>query len=736
MYDNKYINLFVLGFLSSISQIILLKEFLVSFYGNELSIGIILSFWLFWVALGSYSGNRINALLSNHERAFKVLIFIFSFINIITVLAIKLSRFFLNTPIGEYETILQLSIFSFLVLSINCFLIGYLFSLGATIVKKGGIFLWESTNKSYAFESLGSVFGGVLFTCLFQKLFSHLEILLLLITLNTFLFFKKRSYKIIFGIFVLLFALFYAKEFEENINKLKWKYINDEMQYTKSKDTKYQNFTILKLNDVYSVYSDGKPYLNIPDKYNSEFTIHSIFTQCKNPKNVLLIGGGIIGLLNEILKYDINKVDYVDPDIEFFYLIEPYLDSTLISSLYNKKVNIVECDGRDFVNKTNNKYDVVILFITDPTTLNQNRFFTLEFFYSIKTILTDEGIFSISFTSSEDYFSEELKQYNASIYHTFKKIFPYNIIIPGTKAFIIGAKVDNLITYDYNKLTERYISRNINNEYFSEYFFKQMFIKSHIEFVLNTLENCTNIKINEDNEPITYFFNISLWNKISKTDFLNINAMSSIKFSYVYNFILLVSLGFIALSLNNKYKLCKKLLYLIIFWTGFLGIITSLIIIMNFQAVFGSVYESYGVLISMSMFGLFTGSFLFEKIRRKILLKKVLLYIILFELIFVFLLPILVNLTATIRIIFYSYILMFIYNSFVGITYSGVNYEYLQIHSDVGKIYSFDTFGSIFGSILFSVILLPLFGLQKLYFILIFILLINIIFAIYYYVKK
>ena len=735
MYDNKYINLFVLGFLSSISQIILLKEFLVSFYGNELSIGIILSFWLFWVALGSYSGNKINALLSNHERAFKVLIFIFSFINIITVLAIKLSRFFLNTPIGEYETILQLSIFSFLVLSINCFLIGYLFSLGATIVKKGGIFLWESTNKSYAFESLGSVFGGILFTFVLQKLFTHLEILLLLLTFSIFLLIRKSFYKII-PIFILMLTLYYSNTLDESINKIRWKYINDEMEYIVSKDTKYQNFAILKLNDVYSIYSDGKPYLNIPDKYSSEFTIHSIFTQSKNPKNILLIGGGMVGLLNEILKYDVQKVDYVDSDIDFFYLIEPYLDSSLIRSLYDKKINIVEYDGRDFVNKTRNKYDVVILFISDPTTLNQNRFFTVEFFNGVKSILTDDGVFSISFTSSEDYFSEELKQYNASLYHTFKTVFPYNIIIPGTKSFLIGAKVDNLLTYDYNKLTERYISRNINTEYFSGYFFNQMFIKSHVDFVLNTLENCTNVKINKDNEPITYYFNISLWNKMTKTNFLSVDTISSISSSDIYYFILLSSIFFIVLSLNNKEKAKKYLLYVIIFWTGFLGIIISLIIIMNFQTIFGSIYESYGVLISMAMLGLFIGSFFFEKIRRKILLKNMLFYIIFFELVFLLLLPILINLTTTIRFVLYSNFLMFFYNLFVGLTYSGVNYEYLQIYDDVGKIYSFDTFGSIFGSILFSIILLPMFGLKNLYLLLIYILIINIIFVVYYYTKK
>ena len=49
---------FVLGMTSVIGQIIILRELISVFYGNETSYAIILTSWLFWVAVGSSGVSR------------------------------------------------------------------------------------------------------------------------------------------------------------------------------------------------------------------------------------------------------------------------------------------------------------------------------------------------------------------------------------------------------------------------------------------------------------------------------------------------------------------------------------------------------------------------------------------------------------------------------------------------------------------------------------------------------
>ena len=48
-----FLSLFILGFSCLVSQIVMTRELIVSFYGNEFFIGWLLFGWLFWVGIGS-----------------------------------------------------------------------------------------------------------------------------------------------------------------------------------------------------------------------------------------------------------------------------------------------------------------------------------------------------------------------------------------------------------------------------------------------------------------------------------------------------------------------------------------------------------------------------------------------------------------------------------------------------------------------------------------------------------
>jgi len=50
----------VLGTFFTIAQIIFLREFLVIFFGNELSIGIILSQWLLGITIGAIAAGQLS----------------------------------------------------------------------------------------------------------------------------------------------------------------------------------------------------------------------------------------------------------------------------------------------------------------------------------------------------------------------------------------------------------------------------------------------------------------------------------------------------------------------------------------------------------------------------------------------------------------------------------------------------------------------------------------------------
>ena len=51
--------LILIGFTAAIAQIVLMRELMVVFCGNEISLGLMLGSWLFWTAAGSAIAGRV-----------------------------------------------------------------------------------------------------------------------------------------------------------------------------------------------------------------------------------------------------------------------------------------------------------------------------------------------------------------------------------------------------------------------------------------------------------------------------------------------------------------------------------------------------------------------------------------------------------------------------------------------------------------------------------------------------
>ena len=58
----------LIGFTSVIAQIVLMRELIVVFYGNEISLGIMLAGWLLWTAIGSSVSGRVSARLRDSRK--------------------------------------------------------------------------------------------------------------------------------------------------------------------------------------------------------------------------------------------------------------------------------------------------------------------------------------------------------------------------------------------------------------------------------------------------------------------------------------------------------------------------------------------------------------------------------------------------------------------------------------------------------------------------------------------
>ena len=97
--------------------------------------------------------------------------------------------------------------------------------------------------------------------------------------------------------------------------------------------------------------------------------------QRPDARKVLLVSGGISGTAREILKYHVSRVDYVELDPLILELGRKYLPDNLA----DRRIRVINTDGRLFIKQTGEKYDVAIMDVPAPSTAQLNRFYTVEF---------------------------------------------------------------------------------------------------------------------------------------------------------------------------------------------------------------------------------------------------------------------------------------------------------------------------------------------------------------------
>ena len=154
-----------------------------------------------------------------------------------------------------------------------------------------------------------------------------------------------------------------------------------------------------------------------------EFHYHEMISHVpmmhhKDPKTVLVIGGGDGGTVREVLKHDtVEKVVLCEIDGLVIEACKKHLP-TIACELDNPKCEILVEDAIEYIKGKENMFDIVLIDSTDPMGPGEGLF-TEEFYTNVKRSLKKGGIVA---AQSESPFvnKEEIKK----MYTLLKKVFP------------------------------------------------------------------------------------------------------------------------------------------------------------------------------------------------------------------------------------------------------------------------------------------------------------------------
>ena len=619
--------LILIGFTSTLAQILLMRELAVVFYGNELSFGVILAGWLFWTAVGS---SLLGCFVDRLKKTSQLQLFVFLQILLALtifpeIFLIRDIRHVLGIEYGVMIGLVPMILSCFLVPAPFCIISGFLFTLGCKIYTEEKKDLALQIGKVYIYDGLGDILAGVVFTYFLVYFFHPFESFFYLFILNLGVCLliitlplpplnrgelKEGRYHLpkwsiaLFSLLLLITVsiFFHVPDYLQRFSqKLQWKGYNLVM----SKDSIYGNISITQEKNQYSFYESGLPVFSVPDIASSEQLIHFPMVMHPDPKHILIIGRGVSGGLTEILKHPQTKVHYVELDPMLINLAKKYLSQEDLASLNKCQVHLM--DGRLFVKRTDEKFDLIMVNLPDPATAQLNRFYTKEFFKEVKGILNPDGVFTIGITSDENYISEELKNFNGCIYKTLKEVFVSVTIAPGSHLLFFAGNKQGILTYNTEVLEQRFMDRKIQTTYFDKYYFSYRLFPERITFVKEALETYKG-SANTDFEPKAYFYDLVFW----ATQFypgvrIFFNWCSKINFFGIIGLIVVLLIGHLLIS-KKRPQFRTTSIPIAIMTTGYMSLALVTILIFGFQILYGYIYHRIGMIIASFMVGLVLGT--------------------------------------------------------------------------------------------------------------------------------
>lgn len=128
-----------------------------------------------------------------------------------------------------------------------------------------------------------------------------------------------------------------------------------------------------------------------------EFIYHEMLTHVPifahgAVKDVLIIGGGDGGMLREVLRHqDVARATMVEIDQAVVDMCTKFLPNHSKGAFNDPRLNLVIADGADFVRKSKDRFDVIIVDSTDPIGPGE-VLFRLDFYEACHGLLRQGGV--------------------------------------------------------------------------------------------------------------------------------------------------------------------------------------------------------------------------------------------------------------------------------------------------------------------------------------------------------
>ena len=611
----------LIGFTADIAQVMLMRELMVVFYGNELALGVMLANWLLWTALGASLIGRWAMRSRQPQKLVAGLQALLAFALPLTVLAVRASKGFCQSIPGEILGPVPMFLTSCATLSVFCVISGGLFASGSRLfAERSGASIATATGAVYLLEAAGSGLGGVLAGLALVRVANPFEITAFLGLLNLVAAWallasigaRRRVLAASFGLLAVLVVMGNYKLQPVSLARL-WRGFD----LVAVQNSVYGSLAVVKTGASRSLFENGLIVMTVPDHAAAEEAVHYALLEHPDPRRLLLIGGGVNGSVAEALKHpSLERIDYVELDPMIFDIAAQYLSAEWDAVRQDTRLRVNAIDGRRFLKSTSDNFDVIIVNLPDPHTAQLNRFYTEEFYREAAARLRPGGILSFQVTSSEDYINPELADFLRCLLHTLRQVFPEVVAIPGETVHFFAAVRPGTLTSDPQEFLRRLRERRLQTQYVREYFLPYRMSRERMRDLQLQIEPLPSTPVNRDFSPVAYYFDMVLWSvPFRHTSARGMESLAGVSFARLLAGTVLALAAMVPLlwmwpagRLGRPTARARRSAAFAVAVVGFTELGLEILLLLGFQALYGYVYHQLAILVALFMVGVALGA--------------------------------------------------------------------------------------------------------------------------------
>lgn len=484
------------GISSVVSQLLIIREYLTQFQGNEYVIALIFFAWLLLGGLGSY----LSALVSNRYVTADIgrlaeFSLVTALLPVYTLLLIRLGRdaaFTYGASTGFYQTIG----FIFTTLAPYGLLIGFILPHTLAVLRACHHPAYPGT-RVYLFDNIGDCAGGALFAFVLIYWCTPLQAVafsagILVLVAGVLAWQSGTASRTAWaGLFVTVLLISAGllgemTSLQPAGGRMAW-----------YQESRFGRVTVVQEQEQATIFYDGVPLTSNLDLAAAEAAIHYPLSQTRGRAAVLLISAGG-GMLRELAKHRPLSVDYVELNP---VVAEAQFRFNLLKKIENLRV--LRQDGRAYLAAAAKRYDAIIINISDPQTFQANRYYTDAFYRLAKKRLKKAGILSFSVEGYANYLSEPRQRFVSVLYRTVQPHFKHVVLLPGQRIFFLCS--DAPLDTD---IPDRLARKKIPTDYVAGYYYGNV-TEDRLAGLARQL--LPNVPVNRDSNPYLMRLMFTRW---------------------------------------------------------------------------------------------------------------------------------------------------------------------------------------------------------------------------------